>query len=64
MMAMVQVRRPSIGQRYYRRKLAEGKSPKEALLCLKAAALGRRLPVPGCRSMPPSDRGSRWHNVP
>jgi transposase len=35
MMAMVQVRRPSAGQVYYRRKLAEGKSPKEALRCLE-----------------------------
>jgi transposase len=35
MMAMVQVRRPSAGQVFYRRKLAEGKSPKEALRCLK-----------------------------
>jgi transposase len=35
MMAMVQVRRPSAGQAYYRRKLAEGKSPKEGLRCLK-----------------------------
>jgi transposase len=35
MMAMVQVRRPSAGQTYYQRKLAEGKSPKEALRCLK-----------------------------
>ena len=35
MMAMVQVRRPSVGQAYYQRKLAEGKSPKEALRCLK-----------------------------
>jgi transposase len=34
-MAMVQVRRPSAGQAYYRRKLAGGKSPKEALRCLK-----------------------------
>jgi transposase len=33
MMAMVQVRRPSLGQAYYRRKLAEGKSPREALRC-------------------------------
>jgi len=31
MMAIVQVRHPSAGQAYYRRKLAEGKSPKEAL---------------------------------
>jgi transposase len=35
MVAMVQVRRPSAGQAYYQRKLAEGKSPKEALRCLK-----------------------------
>jgi transposase len=35
MMAMVQVRRPSAGQAYYQRKLTEGKSPKEALRCLK-----------------------------
>jgi transposase len=28
MMAMVQVRRPSTGQVYYRRKLAEGKGPR------------------------------------
>jgi transposase len=34
-MAMVQVRRPNAGQAYYRRKRAEGKSPKEALRCLK-----------------------------
>jgi transposase len=33
--AMVQVRRPSAGQAYYRRRLAEGKSPKEALRWLK-----------------------------
>jgi hypothetical protein len=35
MVAIVQIRRPSAGQAYYRRKLAEGKSPKEALRCLK-----------------------------
>jgi hypothetical protein len=35
MMAMVQIRRPSAGQAYYQRKLAEGKSAKEALRCLK-----------------------------
>ena len=35
MMAMVQVRRPSTGQAYYQRKLAEGKSANEALRCLK-----------------------------
>jgi len=35
MMAMVQIRRPTAGQAYYQRKRAEGKSPKEALRCLK-----------------------------
>jgi transposase len=35
MLAMVQVRRPSAGQAYYQHKLAEGKSAKEALRCLK-----------------------------
>jgi transposase len=34
LMAMVQVRRPSAEQAYYRRKLAEGKSATEALRCL------------------------------
>jgi transposase len=33
MVAMVQVRHPTNGQAYYRRKLAEGKSAKEALRC-------------------------------
>ena len=33
--AIVQVRHPTHGQAYYRRKLAEGKSRKEALRCLK-----------------------------
>jgi transposase len=35
MMAIVQIRHPTAGQAYYRRKLAEGKSAKEALRCLK-----------------------------
>jgi transposase len=35
LMAIVQLRHPTAGQTYYRRKLAEGKSPKEALRCLK-----------------------------
>ena len=46
MVAMVQVRRPSAGQAYYRRKRDEGKSPKEALRCLKrrlSDAVYRRL---------------------
>jgi transposase len=35
LMAIVQVRHPTAGQAYYRRERAEGKSPKEALRCLK-----------------------------
>src|SRR6266700_1873741 len=35
MMAMVQIRHATAGQAYYRRKRAEGKSPKESLRCLK-----------------------------
>jgi transposase len=35
MMAIVQIRHPTAGQAYYRRKRAEGKAPKEALRCLK-----------------------------
>jgi transposase len=46
MMAMVQVRRPGAGRAYYQRKLAEGKSPKEALRCLK-----RRLSDAVCRCL-------------
>jgi hypothetical protein len=35
LMAIVQIRHPTAGQAYYQRKLAEGKSAKEALRCLK-----------------------------
>jgi transposase len=35
LIAIVQVRHPTTGQAYYRRKRAEGKAPKEALRCLK-----------------------------
>jgi transposase IS116/IS110/IS902 family protein len=44
MMAMVQIRHPTAGRIYYERKRAEGKSPKEALRCLKRrlSAAGRR----------------------
>jgi transposase len=35
LMAIVQIRHPTAGQAYYRRKRAEGKSSKEALRCLK-----------------------------
>jgi transposase len=35
LIAIVQIRHPTAGQAYYRRKRAEGKAPKEALRCLK-----------------------------
>jgi transposase len=50
MMALAQVRRPSAGQAYYRRKLAEGKSPKEVLGCLKRRLSDAGLPMPARRS--------------
>jgi len=59
MMAMVQVRRPSAGRSYYQRKLAEGKSPKEALRCLKrrlSDAVYRCLLVD--QHLPPSPGGT------
>jgi transposase len=34
-MAILQLRHPTAGQAHHRPKLAEGKSPKEALGCLK-----------------------------
>jgi transposase len=56
MMAMVQVRRPSAGQAYYRRKLAEGKSQGSTVV-LEAPAVGRHLPMPAGRSTPPAEPG-------
>jgi transposase len=47
-MAMVQVHRPSAGQAYNRRKLAEGSPPKEALRCLNG---GSRTPSTGACSL-------------
>jgi transposase len=36
MMAVTQIRQPhTVGRRYYERKRLEGKTPKEALRCLK-----------------------------
>jgi transposase len=60
MMAMVQVRRPSAGQAYYRRRLAEGKSAREALRCLKrrlSDAVYRCLLADQLRCPPPGDSG-------
>jgi transposase len=48
MMAMVQVRRPSAGQAYYRRKLAEGSHPRRR--CGVSSA-GSRTPSTGAGSL-------------
>jgi hypothetical protein len=57
-MAMVQVRRPTAGQAYYRRKLAEGKSPKEALRCLgggcRTPSTAACSPIRPATAAPPS----------
>jgi hypothetical protein len=75
MMAMVQVRRLSAGQAYHRRKLTEGRSPKEALRCPNAGSgmrsIGACWPISTtlvdactvtCRSGEPGRRlwGGRW----
>jgi transposase len=57
MMAIVQIRHPTSGQAYYRRKRAEGKSSKEALRCLK-----RRLSDAVYRCLL-ADRHSQLHPV-
>ncbi len=44
MMAIVQVRHPTAGRAYYRRKRTEGKAPKEALRCLRPAPVGGHGP--------------------
>jgi transposase len=54
MVAIVQIRRPSAGQAYYQRKLAEGKSPKEAL---RSSSAGYPMPSTGACS-PTSIEGS------
>ena len=55
MMAVTQIRYPATdGRRYYERKRTEGKTPKEALRCLK-----RRLSRPG---LLPAPRRPAGHN--
>ena len=44
--ALVQIRHPGPGRDYYLRKRAAGKSPLEAMRCLKRTAVRRRLPRP------------------
>jgi transposase len=43
MMAVVQLRNPTLGRAYYDRKVAAGKTPNEAMRCLEAQALRPRL---------------------
>jgi transposase len=57
-MAIVQIRHPTAGQAYYRRKRAEGKSPKEALRCLK-----RRLSDAVFRHLAADQHGQRCPTV-
>ncbi len=47
MMAVVQLRNPTLGRAYYDRKVAAGKTPNEAMRCLK-----RRLSDLACKTMP------------
>jgi transposase len=57
MIAICQVRHATEGRAYYRRKLAEGKSEREALRCLKrriSDAVFRRLRADSERTLPPS----------
>ncbi len=54
MMAVTQIRCPTTpGRLYYERKRAEGKTPEEALRCLK-----RRLPGLACRQLPADRHGT------
>jgi transposase len=46
MVAICQARSDALGEAYYRKKIAEGKSRKEALRCLKRRILRRRLQEP------------------
>jgi transposase len=59
MVAMVQVRRPSAGQAYYRRKLAEGKAAQGGPAVSETAALGCRLPLPARRCAIPGGHRMR-----
>ncbi len=53
-MAIVQIRFDTAGRAYYRRRLADGKTPREALRCLKTASVRRGLP-PARRRRGPGD---------
>ena len=53
LIAVCQIRDPSPGQAYYRRKLTQAKTPEEARRSLKRHLVQRRLQPPGHRSPPP-----------
>ena len=50
---IVQLRNDTAGRACYRRKLAAGKTPMEAMRCLRRRLLRRGLPAPGSRRFGP-----------
>ena len=59
--AIVQIRHDTEGRAYYRRKLAAGKTPMEALRCLKrrlSDVVYRQLVADAARDQQPTERGS------
>ncbi|WP_446213467.1 transposase [Micromonospora sp. IBSANI012] len=58
-MAIVQLRRDTEGRRYYRRRLAAGKTPMEAPTGTEAAAVRHRLPADGGRREAGQDGSGR-----
>jgi transposase len=62
--AIVQIRHDTEGRAYYRRKLAAGKTPMEALRCLKrrlSDVLYRQLRADAAQAQPPVDAGPGGH---
>jgi transposase len=62
--AIVQIRHDTEGRAYYRRKLAAGKTPMEALRCLKrrlSDVLYRQLVADAERAQQPEDAGPGGH---
>jgi len=56
MAGIVQLRNDTPGRAYYRRRIAEGKTPMEAMRCLTPAPVRRGLP-PACRRHPATAGG-------
>ena len=62
--AIVQIRHDTEGRAYYRRKLAAGKTPMEALRCLKrrlSDVVYRQLVADAQRTRQPDDAGPGGH---